>query len=96
MFYNAARVFSGDSPGAPLQDLVSRVSPTPLLLIAGGRGIAQERDLNRIYADAAREPVELWDLPAVGHTAAIRERPQEYERRVADFFDEALLDGSTP
>jgi hypothetical protein len=51
----------------------------------------QERDLNRIYVEAAREPVELWDLPAVSHTAAIRERPEEYERRVVGFFDETLL-----
>jgi fermentation-respiration switch protein FrsA (DUF1100 family) len=68
------------------------VSPTPLLLIAGGRGIAQERDLNRIYAEAAREPVDLWDLPDVGHTAAVRERAEEYERRVVAFFEDALLD----
>jgi uncharacterized protein len=90
--YTAAHVFSGASPGKPLKDLVSRVAPTPLLLIAGGRGIAQERDLNRIYAEAAREPVELWDLPDVSHTAAIRERPEEYERRVVGLFDEALLE----
>jgi fermentation-respiration switch protein FrsA (DUF1100 family) len=90
-FYAATRVFSGSSPGEPLKDLVSRVAPTPLLLIAGGQGIPQERDLNRIYAEAAREPVELWDLPEVGHTAAIRERPDEYERRVVGFFDDALL-----
>lgn len=95
MFYTAARVFSGDSPGEPLKDLVARVSPTPLLLIAGGRGIPQERDLNRIYTEAAREPVELWDLPDVSHTAAIRERPEEYERRVVAFLDEALLGGRT-
>jgi hypothetical protein len=47
--------------------------------------------LNRIYAEAACEPVEFWDLPDVNHTAAIRERPDEYERRVIGFFDEALL-----
>ena len=92
MFYNAVGLLSGESPGEPLKELVSRVSPTPLLLIAGGRGIAQERDLNRIYAEAAQEPVELWELPGVGHTAAIRERPEEYERRVVGFFDEALLE----
>jgi hypothetical protein len=44
-----------------------------------------------LYAAAAREPVELWDLPDVSHTAAIRERPEEYERRVIRFFEEALL-----
>ena len=94
--YTAARVFSGASPGEPLKDLVSRVAPTPLLLIAGGQGIPQERDLNRIYAEAAREPVDFWDLPDVKHTAAIRERPEEYERRVVGLFDEALLGRTGP
>jgi pimeloyl-ACP methyl ester carboxylesterase len=32
------RVFSGSSPGKPFKDLVARLAPTPLLLIAGGRG----------------------------------------------------------
>jgi acetyl esterase/lipase len=93
--YTAARVLSGESPGEPLQEAVAEVSPTPLLLIATGRTVPSERDFNRIYAEAAREPVELWDLPEVGHTAAIRERPAEYERRVVGFFDRALRDGGT-
>ena len=89
--YTAARVFSGSSPGEPLKELVARISPTPLLLISTGGSLPAERDFNRIYAEAAREPVELWDLPEVNHTAAIRERPEEYERRVVRFFDNALL-----
>ena len=88
--YTAARVFSGESPGEPLKDAVARISPTPLLLIATGRSIPAERDFNRIYVEAAREPVELWDLPDVDHIAALRQRPEEYERRVVGFFDEAL------
>jgi uncharacterized protein len=89
--YTATRVFSGESPGEPLEDAVARISPTPLLLISTGGSIAAERDFNRIYAEAAREPVELWDLPDVNHTAAVRERPEEYERRVIGFFEDALL-----
>jgi uncharacterized protein len=89
--YTAARVFSGSSPGEPLKELVARISPTPLLLISTGGSLPAERDFNRIYAKAAREPVELWDLPEVNHTAAIRERPEEYQRRVVRFFDNALL-----
>ena len=50
----------------------------------------QPIDFNRVYAGVAREPFEHWELPDGGHTAAIRERPLEYERRVIDFFDEAL------
>ncbi len=89
--YTAARVFSGVSPGEPLKELVARISPTPLLLISTGGSLAAELDANRVYADAAREPVEFWELPDVAHPAAIRERPKEYERRVVGFFDNALL-----
>jgi hypothetical protein len=60
------------------------------VLIATGGSLPIERDYKRIYVEAAREPVELWDLREVDHTAAIRQRPQEYERRVLAFFDEAL------
>ena len=88
--YAAARILSGTSPGEPLEDLVSEISPTPLLLIATGGSLPAELDFNRVYAEAAREPFEHWELPDVDHTAAIRERPVEYERRVVDFFDEAL------
>ena len=88
--YVAARVLSGSAPGPPLKDLVARVAPTPLLLIAAGR-FPGERRLNLIYAEAAREPVELWDLRDVHHTAAIRERAADYERRVVGLFDRALL-----
>ena len=90
--YAAVRVLSGASPGPPLRELVARVSPTPLLLIAAGRFPA-ERDFNLVYARAAREPVELWDRRDGHHTAAIREQPAEYERRVVGLFDEALAGG---
>jgi fermentation-respiration switch protein FrsA (DUF1100 family) len=90
--YAAARVLSGVAPGEPLKELVARISPTPLLLVSTGGNLPAERDANRVYAEAAREPVELWDLPNVDHTAAIRQRPREYERRVIGFFDDALLD----
>jgi hypothetical protein len=46
---------------------------------------------NERYAAAAREPVELWKLPEVGHTNAIEEVADEYERRVIDHLDSVLL-----
>ncbi len=92
--YTAGRIFSGAAPGKPLKDLVPEISPTPLLLIATGGSLPAELDLNRVYAEVAREPFEHWELPEVDHTAAIRERPAEYERRVVDVFDEALGAGT--
>lgn len=88
--YAAGRIFSGTAPGKPLKDLVPEISPTSLLLIATGGSLPAELDFNRVYAGVAREPFEHWELPDGGHAAAIRERPLEYERRVIDFFDEAL------
>jgi hypothetical protein len=85
----AGRVYSGSSPGPPLEERVPAISPTPLFLIAAG-GFPTEIDFNRHYAEVAREPFEYWELPDVGHTAAVRERAREYERRVIGFFDEAL------
>ena len=43
------------------------------------------------YYRAAREPKRIWRVPAGGHTDGIDVRPNEYERRVVDFLDDALL-----
>ena len=83
-------VLSGSRPGPPLADLAAGVSPTPLLLIATG-SLAGEITLNKIYARAARQPVDFWVLPEARHTAAIRDEAVAYERRVIAHFDNALL-----
>lgn len=48
--YTAGQVRFGSSPGEPLEDLVGRVSPTPLFLIAAGMGVDGEREANHVYA----------------------------------------------
>jgi uncharacterized protein len=89
--YMAARVLSGAAPDEPLKRLAAEVAPTPLLLVSTGGSLPDELDANRVYAAAAGEPAELWELPEVAHTGALRERPREYERRVVGFLDDALL-----
>lgn len=84
------RLVTGSEPGPSLASLAPRISPTPLLLIACG-SLPGEIDMNIIYAEAAREPVDLWTLPGVRHTRAIHEVAAEYERRVIGHFDRALL-----
>ena len=49
------------------------------------------RDQAPPYCDSAREPKKIWLAPGAGHTGGIEARPQEYERRVVAFFDDALL-----
>ena len=82
-------VFSNQAPPTDLKDLVGRISPRPLLLIAAPKlGVGEE--LNRGYAHAAGESATLWEIPESRHTGGIEARPAEYERRVVGFFDEAL------
>jgi hypothetical protein len=78
---------SGTTPGPVIEDMMKRIT-SPLLLVAAG---PPERDAGELYDRAAGDrPVDVWYLPNVGHTAAIREAAPEYERRVTTFFDNAL------
>jgi hypothetical protein len=83
-------VFSNQSPPANLKDLVPRIAPRPLLLIAAPNAPTGE-DLNRGYFAAAGHPKTLWEIPESGHVGGLSARPEEYERRVVGFFDRALL-----
>jgi pimeloyl-ACP methyl ester carboxylesterase len=78
------------SPPMPLEDAVRATAPRPLLLISAGTG--QEREANRVYAEAAGDRAELWELPDAEHVGGLRVDPQGYERRVIALFDAALLE----
>ena len=82
-------VLTNQAPPANLKDLVGRIAPRPILLIAAPNSPNGE-DLNRGYYAAAGEPKELWEIPESRHVGGLAARPQEYERRVIGFFDAAL------
>jgi uncharacterized protein len=83
-------VFANQSPPTNLRDLVPKIAPRPLLLIAAPNS-GHGEDLNRGYFNAAGEPKTLWEIPESGHVGGLEARPAEYERRVVGFFDQALL-----
>jgi uncharacterized protein len=87
--FTAGRLFGGTSPGAPLSDLITEAAPKPILLIAAG-SLPFEMVANERYAEAGTSAT-LWRLPEVTHTQAIDEVAREYERRVVEHFDDALL-----
>jgi hypothetical protein len=87
MMSSTMRLLSSDPPGPALQDLIARVAAPTLLISAG---TADERNFNVLYDEAARGPVEHWNLPDAEHTHAIRSHAAAYERRVAAFFAAAL------
>jgi uncharacterized protein len=71
--------------------VAAQISPRPLLLIHGEADShtppAQSKEL---YA-AAHEPKQLWIVPGAEHVGCYDTAREEYERRVTQFFREALL-----
>jgi hypothetical protein len=86
----AVAVLSGDAPPPSLERLVARIAPRPVLLISAENGGGGEVELSPAYARAAGEPKEWWEIPDAGHTDGLSGRPDEYERRVVAFLDDAL------
>jgi uncharacterized protein len=87
----AVAVMSGTTPPPSLTDLIPRIAPRPLFLIHAGRGGGGE-ELTPDYYRAASYPKSLWTIPEAGHVGGFQARPDEYERRIARFFDRALLE----
>ncbi len=91
--YTIAGVFwmrTGVNPWqvSPVDDIGS-ISPRPVLLIYGEHEAESGRA--QMQFDAAGEPKELWIVPGGDHGANRLLVPEEYERRVMAFFDNALL-----
>ncbi|MBU1661719.1 MAG: acetylxylan esterase [Chloroflexi bacterium] len=66
----------------PIGDLPA-ISPRPVLLIFGEHEAASGRE----QFEAAREPKELWIVPGGTHGRNQIVAPEEYERRVFEFFE---------
>jgi uncharacterized protein len=87
--YSAYRTLRGLDEPPSLVEMVPRISPRAVFLMSSGT--SHEAELNRAYARVARWPSRLWEMPDALHTGAVKAYPKEYERRVVDFFDDALL-----
>jgi uncharacterized protein len=88
----ATAVLSNHAPPPALNELVGRIAPRPVFLIYTPHGQGAET-LNPTFHAAAGEPKTIWEIPEASHTGGLDARPEEYERRVIAFFDEALLTG---
>jgi hypothetical protein len=85
--YTAAETFEGASPGPPLATLAAHLH-TRILFIASNWSV--ERSASTIYARAADQPGDLWDVDS-GHTQGLRDHPRQYTERVLSFFATWLL-----
>ncbi|WPD20217.1 alpha/beta hydrolase [Thermaerobacter composti] len=74
-------------------EAVTRMAPTPLLLIHGTAdtviGPHHSRHL-QIVAERSGVPVELWEVEGAGHVKAYATAPDAYRQRVVAFFDDHL------
>ena len=67
---------------------VGKIAPRPIFFVHGELD-QYCSDFDELYA-AADEPKELWRLPGVGHTKASETYPEEFRRRMIDFFNRSL------
>ena len=70
-------------------DVVARLSPRPLLVIAAENDQICFPELARELYDAAGEPKSFWLAPRAEHLAILEEHPRELAERVTQFFDQA-------
>ena len=88
----AMALFANDMPPPSLKSQVSEIAPRSVFLVYGEKGQGgTETKPNRGFYEAAREPKQIWEVPNGQHVAGITTEPEEYERRVIAFLDQALL-----
>lgn len=68
--------------------VIDQISPRPLLLIYGEHELVSTQ-ARQLLAQAG-EPKALWVVPDCGHGGYLNAAPEEWERRVVGFFDDAL------
>lgn len=80
-----ANLFSAD----PIR-WVGRIAPRPVLIVHAGKDASVPvGEAQRLFR-AAREPKELWIVPDALHRKIEEIAPDEYRRRVLEFFDRAF------
>ena len=88
--YAATGIFTGETPPVPIVDSIADAPDVPLLLITSGRE-ADEAAYNTRFTAVAGDRAELWSVLDVDHTGALSGHPEEYRRRVTNFFRNALI-----
>jgi uncharacterized protein len=91
----ATSVFQNHGPHPRIEERIGLISPRPVFLIYAVPGIGEEDIRQPQFFAAAGEPKQIWRVPGSGHTGGLEAQPAEYERRVIEFLDGALLPSLT-
>jgi hypothetical protein len=91
----ATSVFQNHGPHPRIEERIGLISPRPVFLIYAVPGIGEEDIRQPQFFAAAGEPKQIWRVPGSGHTGGLEAQPAQYERRVIEFLDGALLSPPT-
>jgi fermentation-respiration switch protein FrsA (DUF1100 family) len=69
---------------------IQRVAPRPLLLIFGEQDVVVAKSEVDVLFARAGEPKEVWRVPEAAHRNIHVRQPEEYRRRILDFFNRHL------
>lgn len=89
LFFTQSRLGFDPDEFSPVHH-VAKLSPRPLFIVQGGSDDRMPVSEGRTLIDLAGEPKELWIVDAAGHVGAKEVNPQEYERRILEFFEKYL------
>ncbi len=65
---------------------INRIAPRPVLLLFGGQDVIVSRSEREVLTAQAGEPTEVWLVPEAAHRNIHIRQPEEYRRRILEFF----------
>jgi hypothetical protein len=86
----ALALFSNTMPPPRLTELVPEIAPRPTMFIWAPNG-GNVETMSPRYHRLAGPGSEIWEIEDAPHIEGIATHPEEYERRVVAFLDDALL-----
>lgn len=86
-------IFKGVPPAPALVDLIGKIEPRPVVLVAGGQPhplFGPEAWHVRYFLKFSGPNTKLWVIPEATHCDGPSQRPEEYAQRLLEFFDQAF------
>ncbi len=83
-----AELFSDVHDPLPMQSLLSKISPRPVLFIASGAEVEIFQGRKFVASNPAN--VAIWEIPEASHCGGIFSRPEEYAQHIVTFFEDTL------
>ncbi len=80
---------------AGMIQIIGRIAPRPVMLVGGGNALgyfgSEARRMHH-YAAYAGPNARVWIIPEATHCDGPLQRPEEYEQRLVEFFNQAFLE----